>query len=131
MDRCIGSGSPVTVAAIDESEIPVVPMKRGRAETFDPTLDEGKHEVQEEQLLLSLDRDELTLSAPDSSTMTAAILAKKGLGRPTWDGAGRGVHEESWIEGSCGDCGSNRGLVWSAIHGRRFTFVLFCLDVGG
>ena len=76
------SGSPVTVAAIDESEIPVVPMKpKEESETFDPTLDEGKHEVQEEQLLLSLDRDELTLSAPDSSTMTAAILAKKGSGK--------------------------------------------------
>ena len=74
-------GVPVVVPVV-EDEVPVVPLKPKEApETFDPTKDEGDPGVQEEQLCLSLDRDELTLSAPDSSTMTAAILAKKGSGK--------------------------------------------------
>ena len=68
--------------AADEIEIPVVPLKpKVEPEPFDPTQDEGETEVKEEQLHLSLDEDELTLSAPDSTTMTAAILAKKGSGK--------------------------------------------------
>ena len=73
--------APVAVA-VEEDEVPVVPFKvETEPEAFDPTEDEGESQVQEEQLCLSLDRDELTLSAPDSTTMTAAILAKKGSGK--------------------------------------------------
>ena len=73
--------APVAVA-VEEDEVPVVPFKvETEPEAFDPTEDEGEFQVQEEQLCLSLDRDELTLSAPDSTTMTAAILAKKGSGK--------------------------------------------------
>ena len=73
---------PVPVVAVEEAEVPVVPLKpREEPEPFDPTQDEGEAVVQEEQLHLSLDEDELTLSAPDSTTMTAAILAKKGSGK--------------------------------------------------
>jgi hypothetical protein len=63
-------------------ETPVVPLKpEEETEPFDPTKDEDEPGVSEEQLQLSLDRDGLTLSAPDSTTMTAAILAKKGSGK--------------------------------------------------
>jgi hypothetical protein len=73
---------PVPVPAVEEVELPVVPPRPlEETESFDPTRDEGEPEVQEEQLCLSLDGDELTLSAPDSTTMTAAILAKKGSGK--------------------------------------------------
>ena len=72
----------VPIAAVEEVEMPVVPLKpREEPEPFDPTKDEGEAVVQDEQLYLSLDKDELTLSAPDSTTMTAAILAKKGSGK--------------------------------------------------
>ena len=75
------AADPVTVPAVEE-EVPVVPMKpREEPEPFDPTKDEGEPEEREELLHLSLDGDELTLSAPDSTTMTAAILAKKGSGK--------------------------------------------------
>ena len=76
-----GVEAPVIVPVVEE-EVPVVPFKpREEPEPFDPTKDEGEDVEQEEQLHLSLDRDELTLSAPDSTTMTAAILAKKGSGK--------------------------------------------------
>ena len=74
--------APMIVPVEDEVEVPVVPLKsREEPEPFDPTKDEGEPVEQVEQLHLSLDRDELTLSAPDSTTMTAAILAKKGSGK--------------------------------------------------
>ena len=41
----------------------------------------ASEEEKEEQLALSASRNELSLSASDSSTMTAAILAKKGSGK--------------------------------------------------
>ena len=73
--------APVAVP-VEEDEVPVVPFKpKSETEAFDPTMDGGEPEEQEEQLYLSLDKDELTLSASDSTTMTAAILAKKGSGK--------------------------------------------------
>ena len=70
------------VVPVEEDEVPVVPFKpKVEPEAFDPTVDGGEPEAREEQLCLSLDKDELTLSASDSTTMTAAILAKKGSGK--------------------------------------------------
>lgn len=52
-----------------------------KAHAFDPTQDEKEEAEEEEQLVLSVNRNDLSLSASDSSTMTAAILAKKGSGK--------------------------------------------------
>ena len=66
----------------EEIEMPVVSLKQvEEPEAFDPTLDGDEPTVREELLHLSLGGDELTLSAPDRTTMTAAILAKKGSGK--------------------------------------------------
>jgi Helicase HerA, central domain len=83
-----GLGTPVAGPAVPgvaaaEIEVPVVPPRPRdeEPEPFDPTEDEGATDVVEEQLHLSLDDDGLALSASDSATMTAAILAKRGSGK--------------------------------------------------
>ena len=73
--------SPATLPAESESDAEA-PADQDES-LFDPTQDEGEAEPAEveEQLFLSANRSELSLSASDSSTMTAAILAKKGSGK--------------------------------------------------
>ena len=49
------------VVPVEEDEVPVVPFKpKVEPEAFDPTVDGGEPEAREEQLCLSLDKDELT-----------------------------------------------------------------------
>ena len=75
--------SPATISAEPASEREAPADQSDDAAPFDPTQDEGADvpEGEGEQLALSASRNELSLSAPDSSTMTAAILAKKGSGK--------------------------------------------------
>jgi (2Fe-2S) ferredoxin len=71
---------------IETVEIPVTLLRKHMEpepvlETFDPTRDVDEPVAVEERLHLSVDVDGLSLSAADSSTMTFAILAKRGSGK--------------------------------------------------
>ena len=72
---------PETSATLPAEAEPEEELPGKEEAPFDPTQDEGTEEEEGEQLHLSANRNELSLSASDSSTMTAAILAKKGSGK--------------------------------------------------
>jgi hypothetical protein len=80
----IDATQPETSATLPAgAEVPLEEPPSREEIPFDPTQDEGGEGQagEEEQLHLSASRNELSLSASDSSTMTAAILAKKGSGK--------------------------------------------------
>jgi len=79
----IDATKPEGVVDFDEEILKTVPSKRkvSPLESFDPTKDEEELPPEEDRMKLSQSADELVLSAMDCSTMTAAILAKKGSGK--------------------------------------------------
>ena len=65
--------------SVSDRKVPEQVDEEGEA--FDPTEDAKEDIVEGEQLIMSEDPAELTLSAMDTTTMTAAILAKKSSGK--------------------------------------------------